>query len=341
MAQDVDEFEFFLDKPWSDGLPVVTPTEARVQRMLQGTHCAPDEIVGHIPPMLEPATVRTVAIHALMAGCKPAYLPVVLGGLRLMLREEFNLNGVQGTMHGVAPLMIVNGPYAQHIGLHGGNGCFGPGFRTNASIGRAIRLLLLNLGGGIPGVASATIFATPMRYTACLTENIADSPWESLAVSKGYAAHDNVITCAMVESPRLCFDDVSQEPQRLLTGLASSMTDLCSWNMHARSDMVVAMGPQHAALCADAGLSRAEVHHRLCAMAGRTVGELKVGGNWRRERALAFPIPADPDDDACFIPAIKNPEDLHLIVAGGWGPCTAICHGWSGGSRAVHGTYEV
>src|SRR4029453_15309206 len=121
MAQDVDEFEFFLDKPWSDGLPVVTPTEARVQRMLEGTHCAPDEVVGHIPPMLEPATVRTVAIHALMAGCKPDYLPVVLGGLRIMLREEFNLNGVQGTMHGVAPLMIVSGPYAQHIGLHGGN----------------------------------------------------------------------------------------------------------------------------------------------------------------------------------------------------------------------------
>ena len=341
MAQDVDAFEFFLDKPWSDGLPVVTPTETRVQRMLQGTHCAPDEIVGHIPPMLEPATVRTVAIHALMAGCKPAYLPVVLGGLRLMLREEFNLNGVQGTMHGVAPLMIVNGLYAQHIGLHGGNGCFGPGFRANASIGRAIRLLLLNLGGGIPGVASATIFATPMRYTACLTENIADSPWESLAVSKGYAAHDNVITCAMVESPRLCFDDVSQDPMRLLTGLANSMTDLCSWNMHTRSDMIVAMGPQHAALCANAGFSRAEVHRRLCQMAGRKVRELKGGGNWRRERALAFPIQVDPDDDECFIPAIKDPYDLQLIVAGGWGPCTAICHGWSGGSRAVHGTYAV
>ena len=95
--------------------------------------------------------MRTVAIHALMAGCKPEYLPVVLGGLALMLREEFNLNGVQGTMHGVAPLMIVNGPYAQKIGVHGGNGCFGPGFRANASIGRAIRLMLLNLGGGIPG----------------------------------------------------------------------------------------------------------------------------------------------------------------------------------------------
>ena len=337
----VDEFDFFLEKAWSDGLPVVTPTEARVQCMLAGTRRPAEAVIGPIPPLLEPATVRTVAIHAVMAGCKPAYLPVVLGGLRLMLREEFNLNGVQGTMHGVAPLMIVHGPYAHHIGVHGGNGCFGPGFRANASIGRAIRLLLLNLGGGIAGVASATIFATPLRYTACLTENSALSPWESLAVSHGYAPEADVITCAMVESPRLCFDDVSQDPMRLLTGLASSMADLCSWNMHARSDMVVAMGPQHAALCANAGLSRADVHRHLCALAGRTVRELKRGGNWRRERALAFPIAVDPDDDDCFIPAIKDPADLHLIVAGGWGPCTAICHGWSGGSRAVHGTYDV
>jgi hypothetical protein len=336
-----DEFEFFLNKQWSDGLPVVTPTEARVRWMLAGTRREPDEIIGRIPPAMVPATVRTVAIHALMAGCKPEYLPVVLGAISLMLRDEFNLNGVQGTMHGVAPLMIVNGPYAAQIGLHGANGCFGPGFRANASIGRAIRLMMTNLGGGIPGVASATIFATPLRYTACITENTARSPWETLAVARGYAADDNVITCAMVESPRLCFDDVSQEPERLLAGLASSMADICSWNMHARSDMVVAMGPQHAAICAGAGMSRTDVHRRLLEMAGRTVRELKVGGNWRRERALAFPIEVDPDDDDFFILAIKHPEDLHLIVAGGWGPCTAICHGWSGGSRAVHGKYDT
>ena len=165
-----DEFEFFLEKHWSDGFPVVTPTEARLAKMLEGTARDPDELIGHVPPAMEPATVRTGAIHALMAGCKPEYLPVVLGGLQLMLRDEFNMNGVQGTMHGVAPLMIVNGPYACRIGIHGGNGCFGPSFRANATIGRAIRLMMLNLGGGIAGIGSATIFATPLRYTACIGE---------------------------------------------------------------------------------------------------------------------------------------------------------------------------
>jgi hypothetical protein len=341
LAEAVDEFEFFLNKPWSDGLPVVTPTEERVQWMLKGTREAPDAVVGRIPPAMVPATVRTVAMHALMAGCKPEYLPVVLGAAKLMLREPFNLNGVQGTMHGVAPLMIVNGPYAKKIGIHGGNGCFGPGFRANASIGRAVRLMLTNLGGGIPGVASATIFATPLRYTACITENVEKTPWETLAASRGYSANDDVITCVMVESPRLCFDDVSQHPERLLAGLAGSMADICSWNMHARSDMVVAMGPQHAEICAKAGMTRADVHRVLLEKAGRKVRELKIGGNWRRERALALPIEVDPDADDFFIPAIKHPDDLHLIVAGGWGPCTAICHGWSGGSRAVHGKYDT
>jgi hypothetical protein len=334
----VDEFEFFLEKAWSDGLPVVTPTEARVQRMLTGTRRDPDELIGNVPPAMEPTTVRTVAVHALMAGCKPEYLPVVLGGLALMLREEFNMNGVQGTMHGVAPLMIVNGPYARKIGLHGGNGCFGPGFRANASIGRAIRLMLMNLGGGIPGVGSATVFSTPLRYTACLTENTERSPWETLAVSRGYTPDDDVITCAMVESPRLCYDDVSQEPQRLLTGIADSMAAMSSWNMHVRSDMVVAMSPEQATVCARAGMSRAEVHARLCALAGRKVRDLRDGGNWRRERALRINV--DPDDDECFVPAIKDARDLHLIVAGGWGPLTAVCHGWGGGSRAVHDKYQ-
>ena len=335
----VDEFEFFLEKDWSDGFPVVTPTEDRVRRMLTGTRRAPDEVVGNIPPAGEVATVRTVAIHALMAGCKPEYLPIVLGGIALMLREELNLGGVQCTMHGVAPLMIVNGPYAEKVGLRGGNGCFGPGFRPNATIGRAIRPMLMNLGGGLAGIASATVFASPIRYTACLTEHMAQSPWPSLAVSRGHAASDDVITCAMVESPRLHFDDVSTEPERLLTGIGDAMTAPGSWNMWFNSDMVVAMSPQHAKLCADAGMGRAGVIARLLDHSVRRQGQLKRGGNWRPERAQAMGI--DPDDDAALIRAVKDPGRLHLIVAGGLGPVTAVCHGWNESSHFVHEKYEV
>ena len=341
LIEQIDEFEFFLEKPWSDGLPVVTPTEERINRMLLATGRDPDEIIGPIPPAMEIATVASVATHAVMAGCKPEYLPVVLGATELMLQAEFNVNGVQGTMHGVAPMMIVNGPYALEIGIHGGSGCLGPGFRANASIGRAIRLILMNIGAGLPGISSMTVFGMPSRFTYCLTENSEYNPWESLSVSKGYSADENVLTMAMVESPRFCWDDVSDEPERLIRGIADTMTAMGSWNMHARSDMVVAMSPQHAEICEKSGWSRDEVHSRLIEVAGRTVSNLKLGGNWRRERALALPVPVDPDDSECFVPTIKNSVDLQLIVAGGWGPCTAVCHGWSGGSRAVHSSYEV
>jgi hypothetical protein len=339
VAAEVDEFQFFLEKEWSDGFPVVTPTEERVRWMLEGTRCDPDEIVGHVPPAGEVMSVRDVAIHALMAGCRPEYLPVVIGGMRLILRDEFNMGGVQCTMHGVAPLMIVNGPYAEQIGLHGGNGCFGPGFRANATIGRAVRLLLMNLGAGLAGKASATVFSSPIRYTACLTENVARSPWETLAVARGYAPEDNVITCAMVESPRLHFDDVSTEPERLLRGIADSMTSTGSWNMWFTSDMVVAMSPQHAALCAGAGMSRADVQRRLSELAVRPQWSVKRGGNWRPERARAMGV--DPEDDDQPIRAVKDVNRLHLIVAGGMGPITAVCHGWNETSHAVHGRYDV
>jgi hypothetical protein len=156
LPDDVDEYQFFLEKDWSDGFPVVAPNEQRLNWMLAGTQHDPEAIIGDIPPAGATATVRDVALHALMAGCKREYLPVVLGAINIILREPFNLGGVQCTMHGVAPLLIVNGPYAQKIGIHGGNGCFGPGFRANATIGRAIRLMLMNLGGGLAGLASAT-----------------------------------------------------------------------------------------------------------------------------------------------------------------------------------------
>jgi len=339
LADDVDEYQYFLEKDWCDGFPVVAPTEKRLRWMLAGTRRDPDEVIGDIPPAGETATVRDVALHALMAGCKPDYLPVVLGAIKIILREEFNMGGVQCTMHGVAPLMIVNGPYAQKIGIHGGNGCFGPGFRANATIGRALRLILMNLGSGLAGLASATVFSSPIRYTACLTENTALSPWESYSKSIGYDDAANVIACVMVESPRLHFDDVSTEPERLLRGIADSMTSTGSWNMWFSSDVVVAMGPQFARLCANAGMTRTQVRQRLWELAERKQGDLKRGGNWREERARALGI--DPNDDNAAFKAVKDVNRLHLIVAGGLGPVAAICHGWNESSRAQHGTYEI
>ncbi len=342
MIDPADEFEFFFDKPWSDGLPVVPPTEERIARMLAGTSRGPDEPVGEIPPALEAASVRDIAVHAVMAGCLPEYLPVVLAGAEAMLEVSFNINGIQATMHAVAPLMIVNGPYAKKIGINGGLGCFGPGFRANATIGRAIRLILLNLGAGIPGVTSMSTFSQPSRFTFCIRENEEESPWPPLSESLGHGPGEDAVTLAAVENPQLVFDDTSRTAGRYLIAVADAMAHLGSWNNWTRSDLVVALAPQHAEICAADGLSKEDVHGRLLEMAGRRVGELRRGGNFRVERMRSLSIPVNLDDDEFFVPTVKDPGDLKIIVAGGVpGPETAVMHGWSGGSRAVSRAFSV
>ena len=264
--------QLFLENNWTDKLPIVLPTEKRVREMLAHTSRKPDEVVGHMRSnqfrLHWEFTVEKVAVNAVMAGARPEYFPVILA----LAASGVSARG--STTSSMAAMVVVNGPIRNEISMNSGTGAMAPYNHANATIGRAIRLMLLNLGGGIAGIGSATIFATPMRYTACLTENVEKSPWETIAVSRGYGKDENVITCAMVESPRLCFDDVSQEPKRLLTGIADSMVAMGSWNMHARSDMVVAMGPQHAEICARAGMSRADVHRTLCEIAGRRVRDL-------------------------------------------------------------------
>ena len=342
MNEVIDEFEFFFEKPWSDGLPVIPPTEERIARILTGTKRDPEEVLGTVPPQDVAATVRQVALHAIMAGCKPEYLPVVIAGVEALLVGRFNVMGLQGTMHGSAPLLIVNGPYGRHIGLHGGSGCFGPGFRANATIGRAIRLILLNLGGGIPCLSSMSTFGQPSRYTFCIRENEEESPWEPLSVTLGYGPEENVVSVVACENPKLIVDDVSTEPERLFVAIADQMTCLSGWNIYTRSDLVVALAPDQANLCAQAGLSKADVHRCLREQAVRRLGEIKRGGVWMKDHLHRRPFPDEPDDDDYLAPAVFVPEDLKLIVAGGSpGPMSAVLHGWNGGSQAVSRLYEV
>src|SRR5262249_29158310 len=158
------------------GYPVVPPTRELVATMLKGTRKHPDDVLGQVPPNLGTLTVRMVAEHAVMAGALPEYMPVIIGGIQTILEPQINIQGVQTTIHGVSPLMIVNGPYGRKIGMNGGRGCFGPGSRANTTIGRAVRLILYNIGGGY-AAASFSCFSQPSRYTFCVAENETDSPW--------------------------------------------------------------------------------------------------------------------------------------------------------------------
>ena len=337
----MDPVEYFFEKEWSDGLPVVPPTEERVAAMLAVTNRDPEELIGLVPPLMAPATVRAIALHAVMAGCRPEYLPVVIGATECLLEERFNLILLQATTSAGAPFILVNGPYAQSIGLSGGMGCFGPGYRANATVGRALRLMMLNLGGGIPGITALSGFGGPWRYTYCVAENEEESPWPSYSQSRGYGADENVVTALPLEGPVLVWDDASEGPERLVVAIADMMSALGGGNIYRQADMAVVLSPQHAEIFAKAGMSREATHRMLIERAGRRLGEIRRGGIWRGESGAArWPFKVRLDDDDAFVPAIGDPGDLHLIVAGGSGsPSSLVMHGITVASRAVSRAY--
>ncbi|MGZ8263521.1 MAG: hypothetical protein ACXW2I_05030 [Burkholderiales bacterium] len=336
-----EAIEFFYRKPWSDGMPIVPPTQQLVSRMLEGTRRDSDEEIGLVPPNFEPLTVRRVAEHAVMAGALPEYMPVILGAMQAILEEQFNMHGVQTTIHGVAPLIIVNGPYGRKIGVNGGRGCFGPGFRANTTIGRTVRLILYNVGGGFPK-ASFSCFGSPARYSYCIAENEEDSPWEPLSVARGFKAGQNVVTVVQCDSPQLTHDDANDDPERLHLATTDCMANMGGMNAWRATDMVVALAPDIADNFAKAGYSRADTHKLLREKAGKRVGDLRKGGLWRIERLNRYVQKVDPDDDDCFVNAIQEPGRLFLLVAGGRpGATTAVCHGWNETTRGVSIEYEV
>jgi hypothetical protein len=338
-----DPVEYFFAKQWSDGLPVVPPTEERLSAMLAGTRRDSEELIGLVPPLMSPATVRAIALHGVMAGCKPEYMPILIGAMGCLLDERLNLLLLQATTSAGAPFILVNGPYAREIGLHGGMGCFGPGFRANATIGRALRLMMMNLGGGIPGITALSGFGGPWRYTYCVAENEHDSPWPSYAQARGFAPDENVVTALPLEGPVMVWDDASETPERLVVAIADMMSALGGGNIYRQADMAVVLSPQHAEVFAKAGLLREATHSLLIERAGRRLGEIKRGGIWRGEAGAArWPFKVKLDDDNAFVPAIGDPGDLHLIVAGGSGsPATLVMHGITVASRAVTHPYTA
>ena len=340
MTDTSDPIEHFFAQPWSDGLPVVVPTEDRLADML-GNH-APGALIGHVPPANHPATVETVALHAVMAGCKPEYLPALLCALSCILDTRFNMNGIQATMNPAGPLIIMNGPYAREIGVHGGTGCLGPGFRANATIGRALRLMLLNLGGGVPGVVDMSTFGSPSKFAYCLRENEEISPWPPLAEERGFGKEENVVTACAGEGPRVALDDSSDQPDGVLTTIASTISTMGTRHAYSHVGLTVIMGPEHAQLLADKGFSRDDAKRGLQERAHLPVGLLKRGGRYRGKEKSEWPDWVDHGDDESVAPMIRGPEDVTLLVAGGLpGPSTFIIPGWNNTNQPVSKAFVV
>jgi hypothetical protein len=323
--------EYYM-RGWTDGLPIIPPTEDRVQRLLTGTSRAPQDVIGRIPPRWGDATVEKVAINAVMAGCLPAYLPVVLTAIGAMLEPQFNLYGIQATTHPVAPLIILNGPLARDLEMNTGYNVYGPGWRANATIGRAIRLTLLNIGGGIPGQGDRSTQGSPAKFSYCIAENEARNPWSPLHVERGFAVQTSTVTVWGGEAPHNVNDHVSQTAAQLLTTVADTAATMGMNNLYLNdSEMLIVLGPEHAATIAADGWSKPDIQQFLFEQARVPLRRAKQGGMWGMQD---WPKWLDVYNDDTTIPVVRRCEDMVILVAGGAGKHSS-CVPTFGATRSV------
>ncbi|MDP6689613.1 MAG: thioredoxin family protein [Alphaproteobacteria bacterium] len=317
-----DEIEACFEREWSDGLPVVPPTPTRVYRMLQGTTRPPEEVIGIIPPDLAPCTVEKVAINAVMAGCKPEYLPVVLAAVEAALIDEFCMHGLLCTTMFAGPMVVVNGPIAQRIGMNARENALGQGNRANATIGRALQLVIRNVGGGKPGGIDRACMGNPGKYTFCFAEDEAGSNWESLAVERGFAPDASTVTLFAGDGVQAVADQKSRTPESLARTLAACLRVVDHPKMVMAGDAFLIVSPEHERVFHQAGWSKARLKEELHELLMIPGAELAAGAG-----GIAEGLPAKMADQT--LPKFR-PGGLNIVRAGGGaGMFSAVIGGWA------------
>jgi len=327
----VDDLEIWFDKGVTDGLPVIPPSRARVERMLAASARAREHLVGEVAPNYGRATVEKIAINAVMAGCRPEYFPVVLAAVEAACDPSFNLHGVSTSTHFSSPLIVVHGPIRTRIALNCSFGVFGPGHRANATIGRALRLVMINVGGVRPGETSMSTFGHPGRYTYCIGEHEEVSPWPPYHAGRGLTAADSAVTVFAGEAPHGISDHASRTARALAGSLGWSMASL--WNAKhfpLYSHTMLVVGPEHARTLADDGWSKDDLVRHIFETVRMPYGRLKPDEDSGEGTNLRFAKGGEPAADQP-IPKFPSPEELHVVVAGGTaGRFSMAIPGWLG-----------
>ncbi|MFT7307041.1 MAG: hypothetical protein ACI9P7_002311 [Candidatus Azotimanducaceae bacterium] len=329
-----DEFEFMFDQGFSDGLPLVPPTPERVLRMLGGTSRDPQDIVAVLPPNLAEASVEKVAINAVMAGCKPEYFPVVLAALDAACTDEFNAHGVMSTTMGASPVMVVNGPIRDRIGMNSTLGALGQGNRANATIGRAVRLALRNMGGAKPGGTERSTLGNPMKFTMCFAEAEERSDWDPLHVERGFERTDSVVTLfGMTSGPVLIVDQTSLGSDQLARSMAMSLQSIHHPKSYMGTDTLLVVCPEHLdTLQRDGGMSKAELRRLIQGSLARPLRELVQDDNSGVGIAATTLDKMDQERQDKLVTKFPKDEDIHIVVAGSdAGKFSGAFHGWATG----------
>ncbi len=327
-----DDFEavqaLYLERGWSDGLPIVPPTPERVEAMLASLDSSlftPQQVIAEIPPNWGGATVERLAINAVMAGCRPEYLPIIVAAVEAMGDPAFNFYAIQATTHPCAPLLIINGPIRTELGFNSGSGAYGPGWQPNATIGRAIRLALLNIGGAYPGVGDMSTQGAPSKYTYCVAENEEENPWQPLHLERGFRPAQNAVTVLAGEPPHNINDHTGRSADDILTIIAGAMAVTGANNAYTGGETLLALGPEHAATIARDGLSKRDVAEWLHRRA-----RIPLERYTRDTMLERFGhIPEEP------VPMVNTPEDLAIIVLGGPGKHSSWIPTFGGSTHSV------
>jgi len=309
---------------WGDGLPLVPPTPERVDAMLANASGDPDEQLAVLPPRSGVVTRRVVAVNSVLAGCPPAVFPVVLSAIRALAHPDVNLRGVNATTHPVAPLVIVSGEVVEQCGFNAGTGAFGPGNRANATVGRAVRLMMLHVAGARPGSGDASSQGQPAKYTYCVAENIAECPWESYPRSRGVDAA-SAVTVHCGEGPHNVHDmEAEGDAALILDKIASAMTSLGMNNACiSMGEFFLGLGPEHARAFAAHALTRADIasylfdHARMPAHVFHRHFEERAWAEWMKLAA--------PDG---MLPMTAHPDNIQVFVVGGPGKHSSLIPSW-------------
>ena len=326
-----DAIELCYQRGWTDGLPVVPPTEEKVLAFLEAAGRDPADIIGVEPVRGRVITAEKVAINAVMAGCRPDYMPVVMAAVEAMAQPEYNLHGSSGSTGGTAPLMVINGPVRSKLGFQSGHNIFagGPQFRANATVGRAIRLVLINVLENHPGVLDRSTLGHGGKYSFCFAEDEESSPWEPLHVEKGFSPNASTVTVAASQSPL----QVGHQRVGTAEGLLDSVADAMFTLGNGNDEAYLVLPPEHTKIMKEAGWSKAHVREYLHQKAQRTAQA------WADANLSELPAPGAEME---LVPALRSPDSLVLVAGGGSGGSTcALIPRWAKGATAASVTREI
>jgi hypothetical protein len=319
-------FQYFVNRGWTDGLPVLPPTPAAIEAMLAGSGLEKNQTLGVIPPVNGIAIVEKIAANAVMAGCLPDYFPLVAAAVKGVLQPGFNLDGVQTTTGNVAPLVIINGPCRNALQINYSSNVLGQGWRANSTIGRALRLVLTNIGGATPGLYDKATLGQPAKYTFCIGENEEENPWEPLHVERGFSRETDTVSVLGCTGVNSAVDMASQTAEGLLKTFALTMMGGLTSGVTSTETLLI-ICPEHASILKAAGYSKAAIRQGLF-MAARVPHEKISDENLQllsKRRPAWFQANSVP-----LIGVVDRPEDIWIIVAGGKGAKSAYVPGRTG-----------